>query len=348
MITVDLRSDVVTLPTEEMRRAMYEAELGDDVTGEDPTVNRLEEMAAERMGKQAAVLVASGTQGNLLALLAHCRSGDEIIAGANSHIFWNESAGAAALGGIQTHLAPNEAQGAITPEAVEAAIRPGGDSHYPPTTLVCLENTQNQCNGGVLTTEETEAVCRVAHGHEIPVHVDGARIFNASVYLETPVKELVREVDDVTFCLSKGLSAPVGSVLCGSQEFIAEARRWRKMVGGGMRQAGIIAACGIVALESMVERLADDHANARRLSQGLAQIPGIVHHPETVQTNILFFELEEGLGTEAEFVRRLGDKGVRVGSSYGRIRMVTHRHIGATDVDAALSAVSKLMGELGR
>ena len=348
MMTVDLRSDIVTLPTDEMRRAIYEAELGDDVSGEDPTVNRLEEMAAERLGKEAAVLVASGTQGNLLAILAHCRSGDEIIAGANSHIFWNESAGAAALGGIQTHLVPNQKQGAMLPEDVEAAIRPGGDTHYPPTTLLCLENTQNQCNGGVVTTEEIEAVCRVAHDRDIPVHVDGARIFNASVYLETPVHELVREADDITFCLSKGLSAPIGSVLCGSREFIAEARRWRKMVGGGMRQAGIIAAGGIVALESMVERLAEDHSTARLMSQGLAQIPGIVHSPETVQTNIVFFELEEGLGSEAEFVRRLDEKGVKVGSSYGRIRMVTHRHITPAHVDVALAAVSQLMREMGR
>ena len=348
MMTVDLRSDIVTLPTEEMRRAIYEAELGDDVSGEDPTVNRLEEMAAERLGKAAAVLVASGTQGNLLAILAHCRSGDEIIAGANSHIFWNESAGAAALGGIQTHLVPNETQGALSAELVEAAIRPGGDSHYPPTTLICLENTQNQCNGGVVTTEETEAVCRVARDYGIPVHVDGARIFNAAVQLETPVHELVREADDVTFCLSKGLSAPIGSVLCGSQEFIAEARRWRKMVGGGMRQAGIIAAAGIVSLESMIERLAEDHSNARRLSQGLAQTAGIVHRPETVQTNIVFFELKEGLGSDAEFTRRLGEKGVKVGSSYGRIRMVTHRHITPAHVDAALTAVSQVAREMGR
>ena len=348
MMTVDLRSDIVTLPTDEMRRAMYEAELGDDVSGEDPTVNRLEEMAAERLGKEAAVLVASGTQGNLLAILAHCRSGDEIVAGAKSHIFWNESAGAAALGGIQTHLVPNEAQGAMLPENVEAAIRPGGDTHYPPTTLICLENTQNQCNGGVLTTEDMEAVCRVAHDRDIPVHVDGARIFNASVYLETPVHELVREADDITFCLSKGLSAPIGSVLCGSHAFIAEARRWRKMVGGGMRQAGIIAAPGIVALESMVERLAEDHSNARLLSQGLAQISGIVHNPENVQTNILFFELEEGVGSEAEFVSRLAEKGVRVNSGYGRIRMVTHRHITPAHVDVALTAVSQLTREMGR
>ena len=348
MMTVDLRSDIVTLPTEEMRRAIYDAELGDDVSGEDPTVNRLEEMAAERMGKKAAVLVASGTQGNLLAILAHCRSGDEIIAGANSHIFWNESAGAAALGGIQTHLVPNETQGALSADLVEAAIRPGGDNHYPPTTLICLENTQNQCNGGVVTTEEIEAVCLVARDYGIPVHVDGARIFNASVYLETPVHELVREVDDVTFCLSKGLSAPVGSVLCGSQEFIAKARRWRKMVGGGMRQAGIIAAAGIVSLESMVERLAEDHSNARLLSRGLAQTAGIVHHPETVQTNIVFFELKDGLGTEADFVRRLDEKGVKVGSSYGRIRMVTHRHITPAHVDAALTTVAQVTCEMGR
>lgn len=347
MLTVDLRSDVVTLPTDEMRKAMYEAELGDDVSGEDPTVNRLEELAAERMGKEAGVLVASGTQGNLLAILAHCRSGDEIIAGANSHIFWNESAGAAALGGIQTHLVPNESQGALRPDLVEAAIRPGGDTHYPPTTLICLENTQNQCNGGVLTSQDIESVANLAHDYGIPVHIDGARIFNAAVYLETPVHELVREADDLTFCLSKGLSAPVGSVLVGSAKFIAEARRWRKMVGGGMRQAGIIAAPGIVALETMVERLAEDHSNARRLSQGIAQIPGIVHDPESVQTNIVFFELQEGLGSEAEFTRRLADKDVLVGSSYGRIRMVTHRHIGPAHVDAALTAVAQAAEDMG-
>ena len=343
---IDLRSDTVTQPTEAMRKAMAEAEVGDDVYGEDPTVNQLEELAAELMGKEAALLVSSGTQGNLLGVMANCRRGDEIIMGENAHIFWNESAGVAALGGIQIRLVPNQPRGALAPQDVEAAIRPKDNPHFPPTTLVCLENTQNRCNGGVLTVEDSGAVCDVAHNHGIPVHLDGARIFNAAVYLETPVKEMVRDVDDVTFCLSKGLSAPVGSLLCGSQGFITEARRWRKMVGGAMRQAGVVAAAGIVALESMTERLADDHANARRLSQGLAQIPGIIHDPDSVQTNILFFDIDPKVGTMSELVNRLDQEGVKVHHVYGRIRMVTHRHVTPTEVDTALSAVSRVVTEM--
>ena len=344
---IDLRSDTVTQPTEAMRRAMAEAEVGDDVYGEDPTVNRLEELAAELMGKEAALLVSSGTQGNLLGVLANCRRGDEIIMGEKAHIFWNESAGVAALGGIQIRLVPNQSRGALTPQDVEAAIRTRGNPHFPPTTLVCLENTQNRCNGGVLTVEDTRAVCNVAHSHGIPVHLDGARIFNAAVYLETPVREMVRDVDNVTFCMSKSLSAPVGSLLCGSREFITEARRWRKMVGGAMRQAGVVAAAGIVALESMTERLAEDHANARRLSRGLAQIPSIVHDPDPVQTNILFLDIDPRVGTMSEFVKRLDQEGVKVHHVYGRIRMLTHRHITPTKVDAALAAVARVVGEMG-
>ncbi len=345
---VDLRSDVVTHPTQAMRKAMYEAEVGDDVSGEDPTVNRLEDLAAHVMGKEAALLVSSGTQGNLLGALANCRSGDEIIAGADAHLFWNESAGISALGGVQMRLVPNQSQGALDPVDVEAAIRPKNDVHYPPTALVCLENTQNRRNGGVVTVDETAAVCRVAHDHGVPVHLDGARIFNAAVYLETPARELVRDVDDVTFCLSKGLSAPVGSMLCGSGEFIAEARRWRKMVGGGMRQAGVIAAAGIVALETMIERLAQDHANARRLSEGLADIPGLLHDPSEVQTNILFFRVDPAVGTASQFTRRLADRGVKVKPSEDRIRMVVHRHVDAAAVDAALLAASETVKEMRR
>ncbi len=346
MPALDLRSDTVTLPTEAMRKAMYEAELGDDVLGEDPTVNRLEALAAETLGKEAAMLVASGTQGNLIGVLANCRNGDEIVMGDNAHIFWNESAGVSALGGIQTQLVPNRPGGALDPADVEHAIRPKGNSHYPPTALVCLENTQNRCNGGVLTVDDTKAVCDVAHAHGIPVHLDGARIFNASVYLETPVRELVKDVDDVTFCLSKGLGAPVGSVLCGSREFIDEARRWRKMVGGGMRQAGIIAAAGIVSLESMVDRLAEDHSNARQISQGLAQTPGVIHDPSVVQTNIIFFEIDPSVGSASDFVQRLAAEGVKVNQTYGRIRMVTHHHITPADVDTVLSAVSAVVGQM--
>ena len=346
MNIIDLRSDTVTQPTEAMRKAMAEAEVGDDVYGEDPTVNRLEELAAHIMGKEAAVFVTSGTQGNLVGVLANCRSGDEVIMGSDAHIFWNESAGVSALGGIQVHLVPNGPRGTQDPQDVEAAIRPMGNPHCPPTTLVCLENTHNRCYGGVLTVDEAKAVCDVAHRHGIPVHLDGARIFNAAVYLETPVKELVKDVDDVTFCLSKGLSAPVGSLLCGTHAFITEARRWRKMVGGSMRQAGVVAAAGIVALGTMTGRLADDHANARRLSQGLAQIPGIIHDPQQVQTNILFFQAHPSLGTMKEFVGRLSQEGVKVHISYGSIRMVTNRHITAADVDTALAIVERVVREM--
>ncbi|MBM3925175.1 MAG: low-specificity L-threonine aldolase [SAR202 cluster bacterium] len=345
---IDLRSDTVTKPTEAMRKAMAEAEVGDDVYGEDPTVNRLEALAADKMGKEAALLVSSGTQGNLLGVLSQCRSGDEIIAGANSHIFWNESAGVATLGGVQIHLVPNQPQGALAPGDVEKAIRPKGNPHFPPTRLLCLENTQNRSNGGVMTVSETKAVCDLAHGHGVRVHMDGARIFNAAVYLEAPVDRLVKDVDTVTFCLSKGLSAPVGSMLCGSKEFIGEARRWRKMVGGGMRQAGVIAAAGIVAIEDMVERLAEDHANARRLSQGLSQIKGIIHDPKTVQTNILFFDIDPKYGTMPDFVKRVDKEGVKVHYVYGRIRMVTHRHISNADVDATLKAVAKVTKSMGQ
>jgi len=346
MTLFDLRSDTVTMPTTDMRKAMYEAELGDDVLGEDPTVNRLEALAADTLGKEAAMLVASGTQGNLLGVLASCRSGDEIITGDNAHIFWNESAGVAALGGIQTHLIPNQPNGTLIPTDVERAIRPKGNSHYPPTTLVCLENTQNRCNGGVLTVDDTKAVCDVSHAHDVKVHLDGARIFNASVYLETPVRELVKDVDDVTFCLSKGLSAPIGSVLCGGREFIDEARRWRKMIGGGMRQAGVIAASGIVALETMVDRLGSDHSTARKLSDGLAQIRGVIHDPTKVQTNIVFFEIDPAIGSGPDFVKRLAVANIKVNQTYGRIRMVTHRHIGLEDVPEILSAVETVIAQM--
>lgn len=346
MGVVDLRSDVVTQPTEAMRKAMYEAELGDDVSGEDPTVNRLEELAAQMLGKEASLLVSSGTQGNLLSVLASCRSGDEIIVGDKAHIYWNEAAGVAALGGIQIQLVTNSDQGSINANDVEAAIRPQDNLHYPRTTLVCLENTQNLCNGGALTASETESLCTVAHANGIPVHLDGARLFNAAISLETPVQELVMDVDNVTFCLSKGLSAPVGSVLCGSREFIAEARRWRKMVGGGMRQAGIIAAAGLVALETMIDRLAVDHANTRYLSLGLSQIDGIIHERAVVQTNILFFKINQDLGTNKEFIQRMREENIKINASFERIRMVVHRHITVDAVESTLQAVSKVIRDM--
>ena len=347
METVDFRSDTVTRPTDAMRKAMAEAEVGDDVMGEDPSINRLEQMAAELLGKEASLFTVSGTMSNLIAILAHTSRGDEIIMGSEAHIFWHEVAAAATFASVQPRLLPNDDHGRIDPEEVAAAIRPKGNLHFPTTSLVCLENTHNRCNGGVLTPEDIAGVADVAHAHGIPVHLDGARIFNAAVSLEMPVRELVKDVDDIGFCLSKGLSAPVGSLLCGSQDFVGRARKWRKMVGGGMRQAGVLAAAGIVALETMVDRLAEDHANAKRLAEGLSQIPGINLNPEQFQTNIVFVEVDSELCPVPEFTAGLSQEGVKVSYSGGtRFRMVTHRETSAQDVDTAIDAAAKVSREL--
>ena len=345
---IDLRSDTVTHPTEEMRRAMAEAEVGDDVFGEDPSINRLQECAAELLGKEAGLLTASGTMSNLVASLTYCHRGDEIVMGDKAHMFWNESAGASALAGAQVRLVPNGPQGRMDPADLERSIRPGGNNRLPQTTMVCLENTHNRCGGGVLTPEETADVAAVAHAAGASVHLDGARIFNAAVALEVPASALVNDVDDVSFCLSKGLSCPVGSVLCGSQEFIDQARKWRRMVGGGMRQAGVLAAAGLVALDSMIDRLAEDHANARRLAGGLANIPGLQVDPDSIQTNIVIFEVDRSLGPATGLIGALDREGVKVSYlGWQSIRMVTHRHIDGGDVEEALSRVSKAAKLLG-
>ncbi|MGB9775044.1 MAG: low-specificity L-threonine aldolase [Anaerolineae bacterium] len=338
MRIIDLRSDTVTHPTPAMREAMYRAEVGDDVFGEDPTVRRLEEMAAERMGKEAALFVASGTMGNLVALLTHCGRGDEVILGDRSHTFIYEQGGMAALGGITPRPIPNQPDGTLRLEDIRAAIR-SENVHYPRSRLVCLENTHNLCDGAPLTAEYTAAVAHLAHSQGLRVHLDGARVFNAAAALNCDVRDLVREVDSVMFCLSKGLCAPVGSVLCGSADFIYEARRARKVVGGGMRQAGVLAAAGIVALEQMAGRLGEDHTRARRLAEGLAQIPGIQVGP--VYTNILYFWLDDGVPlAPQEFLRRLREQGIRVlGREDGRFRAVTHYWITDEDVEATLRAV---------
>ena len=341
MSLIDLRSDTVTKPTDEMRRAMYEAEVGDDVYGEDPSINLLQERAAAMLGKEAGLLTASGTMSNLVAALTYCHRGDEIVMGDQAHMFWNESAGASALAGAQIRLVPNDDQGRISPEDLAAVIRPRGNIHMPPTTLVCLENTHNRCSGGVLTPEDTRRVADVAHAAGAKVHLDGARIFNAAVSLEVPASELVKDVDDVSFCLSKALSCPVGSVLCGSKEFIEQALKWRKMVGGGMRQAGVLAAAGLVALDSMIERLADDHANANRLAQGLANIDGLSLDADSIQSNIVIFDVDPAIGTANQLISALEQEEVQVSSPGPQsIRMVTHRHISSEDVEEALSRVS--------
>ena len=301
------------------------------------------------LGKEAGLLTASGTMSNLVAALTYCHRGDEVIMGDQAHMFWNESAGISALAGAQVRLVPNGDQGRLDPQDVADAIRPRGNVHMPPTTLVCLENTHNRCSGAALTPEDTRRVADVAHEAGASVHMDGARIFNAAVGLEVPPSELVKDVDDVSFCLSKALSCPVGSVLCGTEEFIGGARRWRKMIGGGMRQAGVLAAAGLVALDTMIERLADDHANARRLAQGLASLEGLGVDPESIQTNIVIFEIDPSVGTAPEVMQALALAGVKVTPSRAQtLRMVTHRQVDGADVEDALARVSQVVEELRR
>jgi threonine aldolase len=341
---VDLRSDTVTLPTPEMRAAMAEAEVGDDVYGEDPSINQLEEMSASRMGKEAGLFVPSGTMGNLSAIMAHCGRGDEFILGDLSHTFIFEAGGAAALGGVHPHTLKNQADGSLALEEIEDAIRPD-DIHQPISRLVVLENTHNRCGGTALSVEYTRAVGDLAEERGLKLHLDGARIFNAAVFYGVEVKDLVDPADSVTFCLSKGLIAPVGSVLCGSNEFIQQARRIRKQLGGGMRQAGILAAAGIVALETMVERLDKDHIRAKQLAQGLSLIPGLVLDPGTPQTNMIFLSLGEGIQlTGIEVANKLKEHGVRVGVvSKNRFRLVTHYGIDDADIEMAIGAFRQVM-----
>ena len=347
MKVIDLRSDTVTHPTPEMRKAMFEAEVGDDVYGEDPTVNRLEAVAARMMGKEAALFVTSGTQSNLIAVLTHTNHGDEIILGDQAHIFWYEVGGASVIGGVIMRTVPTDSCGRLNLDDVEPAIR-SKDIHYPLTTLICLENTHNRCGGAVLTADYTDEVCNLAHGHGLRVHLDGARIFNAAVALGVPASTLARNVDSVALCLSKGLSAPVGSLLCGNKDFVERARKFRKMLGGGMRQAGVIAATGIVALETMVDRLAEDHANARRLAQGLAGIKGITLAQDEIPTNIVMFELSPQLSV-LEFMEGLKKAGVKVGLRDGRpFRAVTHRMISSSDIDEALTRIEAVCRRLHR
>jgi len=347
MKVIDLRSDTITHPTPEMRKAMFEAEVGDDVYGEDPTVNRLEMIAAKMMGKEAGLFTTSGTQSNLIAVLTHTHHGDEIIVGDEAHMLWYEVGGAAALGGVILRTVPTDSRGRLNPDHIEQAIR-GKDIHYSQTTLLCLENTHNRCGGTVLTTDYTDEVCNLAHRRGLKVHLDGARIFNAAVALGVPACALAQNADSVALCLSKGLSAPVGSLICGSKDFVEHARKFRKMLGGGMRQAGVIAAAGIVALETMVDRLAEDHANARRLAQGLAGIRGITLAQDDIPTNIVMFNLSPELSV-VEFMKGLEKTGVKIGLRDGRpFRAVTHHMVSSSDIDEALARIEAVCRRLSR
>jgi threonine aldolase len=340
--TIDLRSDTVTKPTQAMREAMYKAEVGDDVFGDDPTVNRLEEIAAERMGKEAALFVPSGTMGNLISILTHCQRGEEIIVGDQAHIFVSEQGGSAALGGIHARTVRNAPDGQLALDEIEAAIS-DDDIHHAATKLICLENTWF---GRVLPIEYLDSVAKISQRHNLKMHLDGARLFNASVYLNEPVARLARNFDSVQFCFSKGLSCPVGSMICSDTSFIKQARRNRKLVGGGMRQAGILAAACIVALEEMVDRLADDHVSAKILANGLAELPEIEIDAANVQTNIVLFSVKKrGLGA-SELVKKLNEQGIRT-LTFGpkMIRAVIHSGITREDVELALKAFKSAVSE---
>jgi threonine aldolase len=343
MEAIDLRSDTVTKPTPEMRDAMAKAEVGDDVYGDDPTVNRLQELAADMMGKEAGLFVPSGTMGNLAAILSHCQRGDEAIIGQLNHSFLYEAGGMSVLGGVHSYQLKNQPDGSLLPADVEAAIRPE-DPHAPITRLVCLENTHNRCGGTVQTPEYTREISKLAHKRGLKVHLDGARVFNAAAALGVPARELAEPVDSVTFCLSKGLSAPVGSVLCGDREFIHKAWRARKLLGGGMRQAGVLAAAGIVALEKMTARLVEDHARARRLADGLRENDCVVLDAGTPATNMVFFNLAPRARISApEAAERLKQDGILVSPNGDRrFRLVTHCWID----DAAVEKVIAAFGEV--
>ncbi|MBK7776397.1 MAG: low-specificity L-threonine aldolase [Sandaracinaceae bacterium] len=345
--TIDLRSDTVTKPTPAMLEAMATAPVGDDVYGEDPTVTRLEAMVAELAGKEAAVFVPSGTMGNLIAVLSHCGRGDEMILGDQSHIHFYEQGGTAALGGVHPRALRNRADGTLDLREVEAAIR-SDNEHFPVTRLLCLETTHNRCGGVVLPVDYMDAAGELAHRHGLPLHVDGARLWNAAVHLGVSPARLLRGADSASLCLSKGLAAPVGSVVVGSAAFIRKVRRNRKVVGGGMRQAGVIAAAGIVAVTAMVERLADDHENARALARGLADIEGISVDPAAVQTNIVIFELRRADMTPAQLASGLRELGVLLSPlDSTRLRAVTHYHVGPTDIERTLAAFRAVLSANG-
>ena len=344
MKILEFRSDTFTAPTPAMRKAMADAEVGDDQYGEDPTVNRLEEHAAEIVGKEAAVYVASGMLGNLCGVLSQAQRGDEVILGDLAHIYQNEMGAFTVLGGLHGRTVPNR-DGMPALGDIESAIRPVA-GNFPRSALLCLENSHNNCGGAVITAEQTRAAADLAHARGLKVHLDGARIFNAAAALGVDTRELAAPADTVQFCFSKGLSAPVGSILCGSRDTVARARKVRKLLGGAMRQAGVIAAAALVALETMRERLVEDHVNARALADGLASIPGIRIDPAKVVTNIVSFEVADAAMAAGDFQQACAARGLRMSRYLGnspRLRMVTHVNVSRADVDAALAIMSDVL-----
>jgi len=339
---IDLRSDTVTLPTEEMRRAMAEAEVGDDVYGEDPTIQRLERLAAEIMGKEAALFVPSGTMGNQVSVMTHTQRGDEVIMEAESHVYYYEVGAMAVLSGVQARPVPGR-RGVMDPDDVRKAIRERNNIHFPRTSLVVLENTHNRGGGKVLPLENVKAISDIAHSNGLSVHMDGARIFNAQVATGIPVSEYAKYADSVMFCLSKGLCAPVGSMVVGSKDFINKARKNRKMLGGGMRQAGVLAAAGIIALTKMVDRLQEDHDNAKLLAQKLQQL-GYGVDPEEVETNMVVVNVTPTGKDVHTMEMELRSRGVLANANSPKtLRLVTHYGITKDDVMMAVDAFADIM-----
>jgi threonine aldolase len=339
---IDLRSDTVTRPTPAMRRAMAEAEVGDDVYGEDPTINRLQQLAAEMFEKEAALFVPTGSMGNQIAVKLHTRPGQEVIIEERGHIFNYEMAAMSVISGaLARPVKSSDASGILEWTDIEPSVHKGGAYYVAPTGLIALENSHNLAGGSVMTAARTRQLCERAHALDLPVHLDGARIFNASTALNESVATLARPADSVMFCLSKGLGAPVGSMLLGPTGFIEEARRWRKLLGGGMRQAGVLAAAGLVALRETPARLHEDHAHAQRLGRGLAELPGISLDPESIVTNIVIFDINETNLTAQEICSRLEARGVLASGFGSSIRMVTHYDVSRADIDTALNALRK-------
>ncbi len=341
---IDLRSDTVTRPTDEMREAMARAEVGDDVLGEDPTVNRLEEMSAEIMGMEAAVFVTSGTMGNQVALFAHTERGDEVIIEENAHVGMYEAGAFAVVSGLVMKRLTGRPYGVLDPNEVREAIAPD-DVHRAPTRLVCLENTHNVSSGTVITPEQTEAVANVVHEHGMKLHIDGARIFNAATYLGVDVRQLVKEADSIQLCFSKGLAAPVGSMVCGSRQFISRARRARKLMGGGWRQAGVLAAACIVSLEKIRPRLHEDHANARLIAEELAGHEGVSIDLNAIQTNIIRFVFRRENMDGSRLAALLRERGILIDARGGeKIRLVTHNDVSAEDARTIVQALAEILG----
>ena len=340
---IDLRSDTVTIPTPAMRQAMAEAVVGDDVYGEDPTVNALEEKAASMLGNESALFVSSGTMGNLLAVLVACRRGDEVLMGHSGHTFLHEVGGISALGGIFANTLPNQPDGTLDLEMIEGAVR-GEDIHEPHTKMVIIENTQNQCGGIPIEQTYMQELAAITKKHDLFLHVDGARIFNAAAALGCSTEDLTGMADSVTFCLSKGLCAPVGSVLCGSKEFIRQARSYRKMLGGGMRQAGILAAAGIVALDSMVDRLVEDHRHAAKLAEALSKVHGFSLTKGMPRSNMVFLGVDRAVFPDLDALKeKLKQQKILIGfSGHDEIRLVTHYWIHEEDVGKVIQCWQNL------